>query len=92
MSPIYAIESWSPEPGQQAPATERIALLTDGICYDLFNTVEEAEACREVLRKEDEHIEFIEDAISDLEHTLMAAPYNLSEQEARKAIRAEVNN
>ena len=83
MSPIYTI--------QQDPATERIALLTDGITYDLFNTVDEAETCREALRKEDPLIEFIEDAVSDLFRAVMAAPFNLTESEARKAIQGEVN-
>ncbi len=84
MSPIYTIQ------GDQE--TQRIALLTDGITYDLFNTIEEAETCREALRKEDPIIEFVEDAIIDLFRELMAAPYNLTEPQARIAIRAEVNN
>ena len=69
----------------------RVAVFTDGICHDFFETLEAAEACVVELKKENAWVEFITDAIDDLRCNLMAAPYNLTGGEADRAIRDEVN-
>ena len=69
----------------------RIAVFTDGLCHDFFDTLEETEACAAQLKIDNRWEEFVEDAIDDLRQALMADPYNLDSKQADKAIKDEVN-
>ena len=69
----------------------RVAVFTNGICHDFFETLEAAEACVVELKKEDAWVEFTTDAIDDLRFNLMAAPYNLTGNQADRVIRDEAN-
>ena len=69
----------------------KIAVFTNGLYHDFFDTLEEAEACAAQLKVDNLLEEFAEEAIDDLRRALMGDPYNLDSEQADKAIKDEIN-
>ena len=63
----YTIEKMSCRDGT------KFVVLDEGICYNFYDTLEEAEAGKKNLEKEASIMDFIEESIEELEATLCTA-------------------